>query len=290
MSYTIQIFIYIFIIIIIYYCQIISKLNTHNNLNYLFIFTDINYLSIKKFYNIIQKYASLENLVVESSIKIGYGDYNPYRYTIPIHRQNLDDNQLLALCHEILPIDQIIIKDTIYEYIKKNLDLSKTNTDLIFGYDYLTQTYKIYINGINENMTCLEINYINLKFKHKIYELLCIQDVDLLFDLDLTSLAILSTLKLDNNVRLLYRVNNDTYHIILRVPMVLDEFQIDHIESYFNINLKKWFKNIQNIEYLIHVICIKKNRKNIDYITFYMRPHNLLIKALEITKWLRVFF
>lgn len=288
-----NIFIYVLVIIIIYYFNIIQKLNTYYNIDYLSTLTQSDKLLISSFYHIIQRYSFLENLLVESSIKIGHGNFNPHRYTVPIHFKNFKDNQLLNFCHEICPIKNKNINTTIYDYLKCSLDkIIDGDSDIIIGYDYKRNIYKIYINVSNEDMECLEIDYVNYEVNRKIYNVLLKDKYHVVINnLNNYSQSLLSSLNLDiDNYKLVYRKNHNIYHIILRCPFELDIKQINIIEKYFNIDLSKWIRIIKYRKYLIYVISIEKNDKIIENICLYMRPNNLLSKVTYMMKYIGIFF
>lgn len=292
------IFIYLLIIIIINYFNVVQRLNTYYNINYLSALTQCDYKFIESFYNISQKYSSLENLIVESSIKITHGNYNNHRYTIPIYSHNFVNNDyLLNFCNEICPFKQNEIKKVIYEYIKCSLDNLSINseTDIIIGYDLLYSKYKVYINSHQKDMECIEINYVNLNVKKKLYRLLLSNNYqDIKSNLNDDSLLLLSILNLnEDNYEIIYRVNVNTYHILLKNPYKLNEYQINFIENYFGLDLSKWIQIIKYKAYLIYVISVQinlKNIKNIEHINLYMRPNHLITKVTRTIKYMGALF
>ena len=292
-------------------CKTKTKTQTRtldtSNLDFLFLSIQptISFKSkIYDLYNLCKKYSWIEDLVVESSIKFGYQSINRKRLTIPVFFGNFinkSKNQTLSINDQTLPInDQTLsINDKLLEsfckelcniifdknnnpqfaslikqYIELHITKLSNHNDLIVGYDWKENLFKIYIDNAENSIECLEININSLKLNQKHYEKL--SNCDFANTFDTQSLQLLKAFQLiPSNYSVIYKVNNDTYHVVLKQSLILplSPYQLEILGKYYGI-LKKKYENILGVSnYQINVISIKKNYTNrkIDNLSIYLR-------------------
>lgn len=289
----VEIFIYLIAIVILFYLSKIAlaKLNATMNTNYIQVRTKTSKVFIDQLYEICQSYSELENLIVEDSIKFSKGSINNQRFCLPIFAGNfmdgekINENKLKMFCDELTTL---IFRDMtnnissrLVKYILPQI-VDKPNSDIIIGYDGIENNFKIYIDDGFEKIMCLEFNLNNKGLKEKTYNKLISSNHDEVFlNLDNQSKNLIDSLKLCLlNCRIVYKVGTGTYHVILKNNYRLSNGQIGVILKYFNIGktISNWHTRIVNDDSDVNVISIKKNGKDIEYLSIYFRPSNWISK------------
>lgn len=286
------IYICLIAILIMYYLsrRSIRLFNDKKNLDYLKSSTKIPDHVIERLYNVFSRYSKIEHVVVESSVKYCKNQKNSQRFTIPILLDNfVNKNQIVNdevftnfvndLIWNGLATNDKEISLMLVTFFKKHL--KDSDCDLIAGYDWHQQIFKIYIDCPDHPMQCILFNLRTLETQMKIYRILPIDQYQEILDgLDQSSLNLILNLGLqESNCRHIYKTSDvisDVYHIILKTPLKFNNLKNKIIEDYFlksdrNRNRSRCLKSQTSI---VKVISLKKTLRIIENLTIYNRPYS----------------
>jgi hypothetical protein len=266
-----------------------QSINTYYNFKYLetLMNPQNEFISL---YNLCQKYSTLENLLIETSLKISEKSINYQRWTIPIlfgnflENKNINTLKLKSFCDELSQLifkDQNGLSDRFYDYITLTID-PVFDSDLIVGYDWKNKIFKVYINNPNSNLECLEFylktSTINRKhykitnFHHKMNT----KSLKLLERLEMTPktyrIIYEQTSELVNNGDSVVNNGDSVVHIVLKYPTSLNRNKISIVSEYFRQRLSPCLEFGK-----VSVIALKIGKNgDILSLSFYMRPTHCL--------------
>ncbi len=282
----------IIVILIIIIIRICPTMIRHSHFNYLNQFSSGNHdfqQQSQKLYDLCQKYSYLENITIEPSIKINRQGINCQRITMPIFIDNFRQNhfkqfQFDSFCHDLSQLicknNHNLIAPLLTQYLNNQFQKGIGSDDIIVGYDWLENTFKLYTDQKYRGLQCLEFNLKTEHLKTKDYQK-CLNNKynHILDELNSSSIDILKNLKVGNrdHIESIYQTNQ-TYHLILKPSSKL-KLELNHIieiQNFFEIDdLLPWFQNVEHSDYLISTISFTIENSNLSNLCLYLKPNHL---------------
>ncbi len=264
---------------------------------------------VDRLYELCQRYSRSEPLIVESSIKISHRTINSQRLTIPITITNLLGYQLELFCGELCDLFGMRqLSQKLADYIRLTLPNTKTvnSTDLIVGFDWVEQRFKVYLDVDGQGLMSLDFNIREGNLRERFYQILSNNKYRAVLArinrVDLALLQSIGVIGQDGSVDhpVVYQVGRNSYHCVLRNPRIFRKSEFQELEKHFGFNdirgdritgngvtgngitvsdFRNWWENIEFQTYRISVISMELREGKLQSLSLYLRPHHLWVQV-----------
>lgn len=271
---------------------------------------------IKLYYKILEFHDTIMKkkvyIIPEISVKISRNNFNTKRYVVPLFFSLIDSNSRFDYyCDKLfkfMKLDDTIgdlhIKASILEIIEKYLgkDTFRKRGDLIFGVDHKSKRHKFYLDSAENQLESIEWSNANKNFYNKkIYRNAnnINKIAETLNKLDLPT-QFNQIFPNSNWERCLYRnniqkedntikENIDSYHIYLRNPLTINEYQDELKKMIYNLAgtagndmsiVDEWIN--LNKDNQIYWIAVNFHEEDNLEVNLYVRRNSKIDKSLRI--------